>query len=52
MLKYLNYPIKIKKKKNFDLIEIKGLKQFKSFDYKVPGDISSASFFISFNFII
>ena len=46
MLKYLNYPIKIKKNNNYDLIEIKGLNQFKSFEYKVPGDISSASFFI------
>ena len=46
MLKYLNYPIKIKKENNYDLIEIKGLNQFRSFEYKVPGDISSASFFI------
>ena len=46
LLKYLKYPIKIKKNKIYDLIEVKGLKQFKSFDYKVPGDISSASFFI------
>ena len=46
LLKYLKYPIKIVKNKNYDLIEVKGLKQFKSFDYKVPGDISSASFFI------
>ena len=46
MLKNLNYPIKIIKNKNYDLIEVKGLSQFKSFEYKVPGDISSASFFI------
>ena len=46
MLKNLNYPIKIIKNKNYDLIEVKGLTQFKSFEYKVPGDISSASFFI------
>ena len=45
-LKYLNYPIKIKKNKNYDMIEIDGLHQFKSFEYIVPGDISSASFFI------
>ena len=35
-----------KKTKNFDLIYIKGLHQFSSFEYDVPGDISSASFFI------
>ena len=46
LLKYLKYPIRINKKKNYDLISITGLKQFKSFEYKVPGDISSAAFFI------
>ena len=46
LLKYLNYPLSIKKTKKFDLIKIKGLHQFKSLDYKIPGDISSASFFI------
>ena len=46
MLKFLNYPIKIQKKKSFDKLSIQGLSQFKSFKYNVPGDISSASFFI------
>ncbi len=46
LLKNLNYPIKIKKKKYYDLIEVKGLNEFKSFDYNIPGDISSAAFFI------
>ena len=46
LLKYLNYPIKIQPNGKYDLISVKGLNQFKSFDYKVPGDISSASFFI------
>ena len=45
-LKYLNVPLKIKNKKKNDLIEIPGENQFKSFDYKIPGDISSSSFFI------
>tara|TARA_B100000963_G_C22606459_1_gene662752 strand:- start:108 stop:1430 length:1323 start_codon:yes stop_codon:yes gene_type:complete len=45
-LKYLNLPIKIKKKKKLDIIEILGEKQFKSFNYLVPGDISSSAFFI------
>ena len=47
LLKYLNYPIKVKKTKNFDLIEINGRNQFNAFNYIVPGDISSASFFIT-----
>ena len=42
----LKIPIKIKKLKNYDLIEIEGLNNFKSFNYKIPGDISSAAFFI------
>ncbi len=46
MLKFLNYPIQIKKQKNKDKIFIKGLNQIKAFRYKVPGDISSAAFFI------
>ena len=46
MLKSLKYPIKIKRTKKFDLIDMKGMSQFKAFNYKIPGDISSASFFI------
>ena len=42
----LKAPIKLKKKKNFDLIEIQGKKEFKSFKYDIPSDISSAAFFI------
>ena len=47
LFKYLNLPIKINKNKNFEVIKIKGKKQYKGFDYKIPGDISSASFFIA-----
>ena len=42
----LKLPIKIKKTENYDLIKIKGNNEFKSFNYNVPSDISSASFFI------
>ena len=42
----LKLPIKIKKKGNYDFINIKGNIEFKSFNYNVPSDISSASFFI------
>ncbi len=45
-LKYLNLPIKTIRKKNYDLIKITGEKQFKSFKYLIPGDISSSAFFI------
>ena len=46
MLKFVKYPIKIKKNINRETISLKGLNQFRSFEYYVPGDISSASFFI------
>ncbi len=46
LLKHLKLPIKVLKKKKYDLIEITGQKQFKSFDYVIPGDMSSSAFFI------
>ena len=46
LFKNLNIPIKLKKKKNYDLIEVSGLNQFNGFEYIVPGDISSSAFFI------
>ena len=46
LFKSLKIPIKVKNKKNSDLIEIKGHSNFKNFNYNVPGDISSCSFFI------
>ena len=42
--KYLKLPMKIVKKNKYDIIEISGEKQFKSFNYFVPGDISSCAF--------
>ena len=42
----LKVPIKIKKKKKIDIIELIGGNNFRCFNYNVPGDISSASFFI------
>ena len=46
LFKYLKLPIKVKSNKDFDFIEVTGLKQFNAFDYVVPGDISSSAFFI------
>ena len=46
LFKHLNIPIKIKKHKNHDLIEINGKKNFESFNYNIPSDISSSAFFI------
>ena len=46
-LKNLNLPIKVINKKKHDKIEVVGEEQFKSFDYIIPGDISSSAFFIA-----
>ena len=46
MLQSLDYPIKVIKGKKFERITVEGLKQFKAFNYDIPGDISSAAFFI------
>ncbi len=45
-LKNLNLPLKVINKKRYDKIEVIGGSQFKSFDYIIPGDISSSAFFI------
>jgi 3-phosphoshikimate 1-carboxyvinyltransferase len=46
IFKYLNIPIKIKKTKKYDFINIKQPKEIKAFNYQIPGDISSSAFFI------
>ena len=46
IFKYLKIPIKIKKTKEYDFIDIKQPKKIKAFNYKIPGDISSSAFFI------
>ena len=46
LFKYLKIPIKIKKTKKYDFIDIKKPKKIKAFDYQIPGDISSSAFFI------
>jgi 3-phosphoshikimate 1-carboxyvinyltransferase len=46
LCKYLKLPLKVKKKKNYDLIEIEKVKKIKPLNYEIPSDISSAAFFI------
>ena len=46
LFRYLKIPIKIKKTKNFDFINIQQPKKISSFNYQIPGDISSSAFFI------
>ena len=47
LFKHLKLPIKIKNKKNFDLIEINKVKKINPINYKIPSDISSSAFFIA-----
>ena len=46
LFKYLGIPIRIKKRKNFDMIKLKGIKRINSLNYRIPGDISSCAFFL------
>ena len=46
LCKYLKLPLKVKKKKNYDLIEVKKVKKIKPLNYKIPSDISSGAFFM------
>ena len=46
LCKYLGLPLKVKKKKNYDLIEVKKVRKIKTLNYKIPSDISSSAFFI------
>ncbi len=46
LFKHLKIPIKIKKRGNFDIIEIKGKKKINPIIYNIPADISSSAFFI------
>jgi len=46
LFKYLKLPIKVKKRKTFDLIEINRVNKIKPINYNIPSDISSSAFFI------
>ena len=46
LCKYLNLPISVKKKKNYDEIKISKVKTIKPLNYNIPSDISSGAFFI------
>tara|TARA_B110000003_G_scaffold183049_1_gene182080 strand:+ start:1956 stop:3275 length:1320 start_codon:yes stop_codon:yes gene_type:complete len=46
LCKHLNLPVKVISKKNYDLIEIRKAKKIRSFNYKIPSDISSSAFFM------
>ncbi len=46
LFKYLKIPIKIKKNKKYDFIDIEKPKKIRAFNYQIPGDISSSAFFM------
>ena len=47
LFNYLKLPIKVKRKKNFDLIEVNKVKKINPINYNIPSDISSSAFFIA-----
>tara|TARA_B100000963_G_scaffold336277_1_gene331192 strand:- start:4700 stop:6034 length:1335 start_codon:yes stop_codon:yes gene_type:complete len=47
LCKYLKLPLKVKRKKNFDLIEVNKVEKINPLNYNIPSDISSASFFLA-----
>ena len=46
LFKHLRLPIKVFKKKNYDIIKVKGKYKIPALNYKIPSDLSSAAFFI------
>ena len=46
LFKHLKLPVKMYKRKNYDFIEVKGVKKIKPIKYNIPSDISSSAFFL------
>ena len=46
LCKYLNIPIKVYSKKNYDYIKIKKISKIGKLNYDIPADISSSAFFM------
>ena len=46
LCKHLDLPVKVKRVKNYEIIEVRKAKKIKPLNYKIPSDISSGSFFI------
>ena len=46
LAKYLKLPLTVNRKKNIDIIKVNKASSIKPLNYKIPSDISSASFFI------
>ncbi len=46
LCKYLNLPISIKNKKNYDLIKVRKVNTIRKLNYDIPADISSSAFFL------
>ena len=46
LCKYLNLPVTVKVKNNYDLIKVSKVKKIKPLNYNIPSDISSSTFFM------
>ena len=47
LFKHLKLPIKVKRNKKFDLIEVNKVNKINPINYRIPSDISSGAFFIA-----
>ena len=47
LFKHLRLPIKVKRNKKFDLIEVNKVNKINPINYRIPSDISSGAFFIA-----
>ena len=52
LCKYLNLPIKVKNKKNYDEIKVDKVKKIQPLNYNIPSDISSGAFFIALTVLV
>jgi 3-phosphoshikimate 1-carboxyvinyltransferase len=46
LCKYLNLPVTVTTKNNYDLIKVNNVKKIKPLNYNIPSDISSSAFFM------
>ena len=47
LFRYLKLPIRVKKKRKFDFIEVHKVNKIKPINYNIPSDISSGAFFMA-----
>tara|TARA_Y100001958_G_C21216537_1_gene541934 strand:- start:64 stop:1389 length:1326 start_codon:yes stop_codon:yes gene_type:complete len=52
LCKHLKIPVSVIRRKKIDIIKVQKVQKFKSFNYKIPSDISSSAFFMALTCLI